>query len=191
METSATKITATLRGIRPILFDRYAGDNNTKLKTLEKLYTDANGGVVLPVLNVFSLLTAQNTDSVAARFYGKLRRDIALGVNAFCNITPHGVESDEMVDVPIYDEAGVQFTSKDARIQIVQHVARVKKSGAALPNPKERPMIPTGWNAKLDFTLSENNFVTITTLRNMVEQGGILGLGTFRPIFGRFTVEWD
>jgi hypothetical protein len=25
----------------------------------------------------------------------------------------------------------------------------------------------------------------------MVEQGGILGLGTFRPIFGRYSVQWD
>ena len=183
-------ITATLRGIRPILFDRYAGDNNTKLKALEKLYQDGKGGIVLPVLNVFSLLTAQNTDSVAARFYGKLRRDIALGVNAFCNITPHGIESEDMIDAPIMDAQGKQWTVKDPRIAVVQHVARMKKAGAAIPNPKERPMLPTGWNVTLDFTLSENNFVTLTTLRNMIEQGGILGLGTFRPIFGRYTVDW-
>lgn len=191
METSVTKLTATLRGIRPILFDRYAGDNNTKLKALEKFYTDEKGGIVLPVLNVFSLLTAQNTDSVAARFYGKQRRDIALGVNAFCNITPHGVESEDMIDAPITDSKGRQFNAKDSCVQIVQHVARMKKAGAAIPNPKERPMIPTGWQVKLDFSITENNFVTATTLRNMVEQGGILGLGTFRPIFGRFAVEWE
>jgi hypothetical protein len=189
-ENSNTKITATLRGIRPMLFDRYAGDNNTKLKALDKFYTDQNGGIVLPVLNVFSLLTAQNTDSVAARFYGKLRRDIALGVNAFCNITPSGIVSEDIIDAPICDETGKQFNVKDSRIQVVQHVARVKKAGSAIPNPKERPMLPTGWNVKLDFTLTENNFVTITTLRNMIEQGGILGLGTFRPIFGRFAVDW-
>lgn len=190
METSVTKLTATLRGIRPILFDRYAGDNNTKLKALEKFYTDEKGGIVLPVLNVFSLLTAQNTDSVAARFYGKQRRDIALGVNAFCNITPSGVISEEMIDAPIVSESGLQYNAKDDCIQVVQHVARMKKAGAAIPNPKERPMIPTGWRVKLDFTLAENNFVTVTTLRNMIEQGGILGLGTFRPIFGRYTVDW-
>lgn len=190
MQTSSTKLTATLIGIRPILFDRYAGDNNTKLKPMEKLYTDGKGGIVLPVLNVFSLLTAQNTDSVAARFYGKLRRDIALGVNAFCNITPSGIESDDMIDAPVVDANGRQFNVKDDCIQIVQHVARMKKSGAAIPNPKERPMIPAGWRVKLDFSVSENNFVTAATLRNMVEQGGILGLGTFRPIFGRFAVEW-
>lgn len=190
MDTPSSILTVKLRGIRPILFDRYAGDNNTKLKTLEKLYTDSQGGIVLPVLNVFSLLTAQNTDSVAARFYGKQRRDIALGVNAFCNITPHGITSQDMIDCPICDEAGRQFTVKDSCIQVVQHVARMKKAGAAIPNPKERPMLPTGWNVTLDFTLSENSFVTQTTLRNMVEQGGILGLGTFRPIFGRYAAEW-
>jgi len=190
MDKSKTILTAKLRGIRPILFDRYAGDNNTKLKVMEKLYTDANGGIVLPVLNVFSLLTAQNTDSVAARFYGKQRRDIALGVNAFCNITPSGVTSEEMIDCPICDAEGSQFKLGDSRISVQQHVARMKKAGAAIPNPKERPMLPTGWNITLDFVLWENSFVTLTTLRNMIEQGGILGLGTFRPIFGRYAVEW-
>lgn len=184
------KFTVTLRGIRPILFDRYAGDNDTKLKAVEKFYLNPLGHVVLPVLNVFSLLTAQNTDSVAARFYGKKRRDIALGVNAFCNITPAGVESEEMIDAPIFDPDGNPFLVTDSRIQVLQHVARVKKAGAAIPNPKERPMLPTGWNVKLDFALTENSFVTKTTLRNMIEQGGILGLGTFRPIFGRYVAEF-
>lgn len=190
MANSTDKFTVTLRGIRPMLFDRYAGDNTTKLKTLDKLYTDPKGGLVLPVLNVFSLLTAQNTDSVAARFYGKLRRDIALGINAFCNITPHGVDSDDMIDVPIMDESGAQWRRDDPRIKTVFHVARMKKAAAAIPNAKERPMLPKGWSVTLDFSLAENNFVTETTLRNMIEQGGILGLGTFRPIFGRFAADW-
>jgi hypothetical protein len=29
------------------------------------------------------------------------------------------------------------------------------------------------------------------TLRRMIEQGGILGLGTFRPIFGRYIVSFN
>lgn len=189
MKTNDT-FTVTLRGIRPMLLDRYAGDNNTKLKPLDKLYLDDSGGLVLPVLNVFSLLTAQNTDSVSSRFYGKKRRDVALGINAFCSIMPHGVETDEMTDAPILDESGAQYTQSDARISVVKHVARMKKAGAAIPNPKERPMIPTGWRVKLDFLLNENEFVTGPTLRAMIEQGGILGLGTFRPIFGRYVAEF-
>lgn len=188
---SIAKFTVTLRGIRPILFDRYAGDNKTKLPVLEKFYTDDNKGIVLPILNVFSLLTAQNTDSVSARFYGKERRDIALGVNAFCAITPAGVETKEMVNAPILDEKGKQYKVGDKRIQVLQHVARMKKAAAAIPNPKERPMIPTGWSVTLDFALAENTFLSLTTLKRMVEQGGILGLGTFRPIFGRYEAEFQ
>lgn len=186
----SAKFTVTLRGIRPILFDRYAGDNNTKLSPLEKFNTDQNGGIVLPVLSIFSLLAAQNTDSVAARFYGKLRRDIALGVNAFCDIAPHGIETSDIIDAPILDAGGEQWNVNDSRIQIVQHVARMKKAGAAIPNPKERPMLPTGWSVVLDFTLSANKFVSDKTLHTMIEQGGILGLGTFRPIFGRYVAEF-
>jgi hypothetical protein len=103
---------------------------------------------------------------------------------------PHGTDSEDMIDAPITDQNGKQYVINDPRISIVQHVARMKKAGAAIPNPKERPMIPTGWMVKLDFILHENDFVAPTTLRNMVEQGGILGLGTFRPIFGRYSAEW-
>lgn len=190
MESSVTKVTAKLVGIRPILFDRYAGDNNTKLPAKDKVYSNQKGELVLPVLNIYSLLTSQNSDSVAARFYGKQRRDVALGINAFCSISPQGVTSDDMVDVPLLDESGKQYMITDPRITIVQHVGRMKKGVLVIPNPKARPMIPTGWNLSVDFKLTDNNFVSLTTLKTMVEQGGILGLGTFRPIFGRYAVEW-
>jgi hypothetical protein len=189
-EQSVTKLTAKLVGIRPIMFDRYAGNNTTKLKALDKMNLDAAGGVVLPVLNVFSMLTAQNTDSVASRFYGKQRRDVALGVNAFCAIAPHGIETEDIMDAPILDADGKQYMQDDPRITIQFHVARVKKAGAAIPNPKERPMIPTGWNVTFDLYLTGNDFVDSKLLQRMIEQGGILGLGTFRPIFGRYRVEW-
>lgn len=190
-DSQSKPLSVTLRGIRPMLFDRYAGDNSTQLKPLEKLYLNSEGGLVFPVLNVFSLLSAQNTDSVAARFHGKKRRDVALGINAFCSVTPRGVVSEEIVDAPILDAEGKQWMANDPRIQILKHVARVKKAGTAIPNPKERPMIPTGWRISLDFRLVENDFVSETTLRNMIEQGGILGLGTFRPMFGRYVCEWE
>jgi hypothetical protein len=51
-------------------------------------------------------------------------------------------------------------------------------------------MIPNGWSVSFKFELQPNELLNEATLRKMITQGGILGLGTFRPIFGRYTVSW-
>jgi hypothetical protein len=185
MEQSSTSITATLRGIRPILFDRYGGDNKTQLAVMDKLYLNERGECGVPILKVFSLLSAQNTPSVAKRFYGKQGRDVALGVQSFVNI--EAAEGDDPLFAPLKDDKGKVYTKSDKRIRQVNHVARLKDG---IPNTKERPMIPTGWMIKLKFDIQANTMLNLATLKRMMEQGGILGLGTFRPIFGRYTIEW-
>lgn len=186
MDTSSTSVTATLTGIRPILFDRYGGDNKTKLDNLDKGYRNSAGQYGIPVLNVFSMLSAQNTPSVAKRFYGKQGREISLGVQSFVNI--EAVDGPDPLFAPLFDEKGQNYTESDPRIQIVAHVARVKDG---FPNPKERPMFPTGWRVRFRFEYQENTLINLNTLKRMVEQGGIIGLGTFRPIFGRYAVSWE
>lgn len=181
-----TTLTATLHGIRPIMFDRYGGDNKTKLPDLEKMYLSPDGACGIPVLNVFSLLSAENTPSVAKRFYGKQGRDVAQGIKSFCSI--EAADGGDPMFAPLTDETGKPWRFDDPRIQVLNHVARLPKG---IPNPKSRPMIPTGWRVALRFDLQKNTFVNDLTLRAMVEQGGILGLGTFRPIFGRYTVNWN
>lgn len=53
-----------LRGITPIMFDRYAGDNQTKLTWDQKIYLRPNTNqLVLPALNIISFFTAHNTNS--------------------------------------------------------------------------------------------------------------------------------
>lgn len=37
-QTDTVKRTVTLRGLTPIMFDRYAGDNTTKLEWSQKIY---------------------------------------------------------------------------------------------------------------------------------------------------------
>lgn len=180
------QFTATLLGIRPILFDRYGGDNKTKLDTLDKGYRNAAGEYGIPILNVFSMLSAQNTPSVAKRFYGKQGREVALGVQSFVNI--EAIDGDDPMFAPIFDEAGGRFKNGDERIKVMSHVARLDKG---VPNPKERPMLPRGWRIRLKFELQPNELLSSGTLTKMVEQGGILGLGTFRPIFGRYSVRWE
>jgi hypothetical protein len=184
MEDNIASIRTTLQGIRPIMFDRYPGDNKTTLEPLDKFYLNSDGHICIPVLNVYSLLAAWNTPSVAKRFYGREGKGIATGVMAYVGI--ESVEDDSMMAV-VRDEDGNPYTPDDERISILTHVARTAQ---ATPNPTTRPTIPTGWQVDLRFTYSDNDFIKEPTLRKMIEQGGILGLGTFRPIFGRYVVKF-
>lgn len=179
-----TTIQAELTGIRPIMFDRYPGDNKTTLEPLDKFYLNQAGQCCVPALNVLSLLAAWNTSSVAKRFYGREGKKIAAGVMGFCDVAAHG---DDPMNAVITDADGSPYTPNDSRIQVLTHVARTAQ---ATPNPTSRPTIPTGWRMRFDFTYYENEDLKMPTFRRMIEQGGAIGLGTFRPVFGRYTVQF-
>src|SRR3990167_5340452 len=64
-----TKRTIHLKGLTDIMFDRYPGDNDTKLEPWQKLYLAGSEGrtICLPSANIMSFLSAQNTDSAPKR----------------------------------------------------------------------------------------------------------------------------
>lgn len=169
-------IAVRLEGLRPLMFDRYAGDNNTQLPVAEKMYLGPGGALMMPALNILSLLVAENTKSVCRQFFGKNGKTIALGISSYTAIDPF--------DIPICDDNGpIRFTGWNGQISQAKHVARVK---GGIPNPKERPVLALPW--RIDFTVEyiENKFCSFENLRQAFDMGGTLGLGTFRPMFGRY-----
>jgi hypothetical protein len=164
------------------MFDRYAGDNNTQLPAREKMYLNADMQLTMPAINLFSLLCAENTKSVCKQFFGKVGRQIAMGIGAYVNIEPF--------EIPILDASGpVVFHGWND--QIVEHrsVARLNKG---VPNPKDRPMLKLPWRIEFTVQYQENNLCTLENLRQAFTTGGTMGLGTFRPFFGRYELtRWD
>lgn len=108
-----------------------------------------------------------------------------MGVKASCDI--ESGDDDDPTNAVVRDELGQPFTPRDERIQVLEYVAR---TGQATPNETRRPVVPKGWTVDLTFHYMQNEFLQESTFRKMIEQGGVLGLGTFRPIFGRFAVEF-
>jgi hypothetical protein len=176
------KFSIRLRGVRPLLFDRYAGDNKTKLSPENKLYLE-DGFLTIPSLNIFSLLSAENTKSACKMFFGKQWQKIAQGIKANVDINP--------VMIQVLDENGpVKFNGFDGKkLEVVQHVARLAKG---VPNPKERPKLNLPWAVEFSLSYFKNSDCSLGNLRQAIEEGGTLGLGTFRPFFGTYEVEkWD
>lgn len=174
MKTSTIKI--QLSGLRPMMFDRYAGDNNTQLPNEEKMYLSEDRHLIMPAVNIYSLLCAENTKSVCRQFFGKNGKTIALGIASYTMIEPF--------DIPILvNNQPVVFNGFNEQIFLHKSVARVK---GGVPNPKVRPTLKCPWGLEFDVYYQENKYCTLENLRQAFAMGGTLGLGTFRPFFGRY-----
>jgi hypothetical protein len=181
-----------LRGMTDIMFDRYAGNNDTRLEPWQKLYFQPGDSKVIgiPALNIMSFLSAHNTNSAPKRLRDKRKyKDIANACLSFIQINPTLIPL--LRDAkPIKFGRLVNDVDELSGCYIHRAVARLDKG---IPNPKERPVIPLPWALEFDITLWPTREIQEQEIINLFEEGGrALGLGTFRGVFGKFVVEkWD
>lgn len=182
MAQQSQSIHLRLEGLRPLMFDRYAGDNNTQLPAADRMYLDAQARLTIPSINLFSLLAAENTKSVCRQFFGKSGKTVALGISSYTTIEPF--------DILLHDDTGpIVFVGWNEQISVHTAVARLK---GGVPNPKTRPMVALPWHIEFDVQYTENRYCTLENLRQAFDWGGTLGLGTFRPFFGRYELSrWE
>ena len=185
-----------LRGLSPIMFDRYAGDNDTKLEMWQKIYfADDQKTVVLPSINIISALSAQNTDSWPKRILDQRKyKKFCFACASYVQIEPY-----EIVFVregkPIVfgkfdrDEHGVERDSLSG-VYGRRDVARLEKG---IPNPKYRPVLPLPWSLEFTLTLWPNREIQEQQLMNVFAEGvRSIGLGTWRGHFGKAEIEhWE
>jgi len=181
----------TLDGVQDVMFDRYAGDNNTQLEPWQKLYFAPDGlTLVLPSLNLLSFLSAHNTNSSPKRLLDKRKfKDAANACLSFITIAP--------THIPFLREGKpIQFGRFDkdvdpqSGVYVHRSVARLDKG---IPNPKIRPVLPLPWALRFTLTLYPNKEITEQQVMNLIEGGGMaLGIGTFRGVFGKFRIaSWE
>ena len=175
MNGEQLSITVELTGLRPLMFDRYSGDNSTSLPVNEKMYLEGTQ-LTIPAINIYSLLCAENTKSVCRQFMGRAGKTIGLGISSYTTIDPF--------NIPILaDGKIINFTGFNDQIYVHKTVARLAKG---IPNPKERPTLTLPWCITFTMSYIDNKFCTLENLRQVITLGGTLGLGTFRPFFGRY-----
>jgi hypothetical protein len=180
-----------LQGMHDVMFDRYAGDNQTKLEPWQKLYFAPDGKtLVLPALNLLSFLSAHNTNSAPKRLLDKRTfKDQANACLSFVSISPTHIPF-------LRDGKPIEFGRLDgdrdpqSGVYIHHSVARLDKG---IPNPKVRPVLPLPWSLAFQLTIYPNREITEQQVMNLFEAGGrALGIGTFRGVFGKFIVEtWE
>ena len=188
--------TVRLEGITPIMFDRYAGDNDTRLAWSQKIYLiPGTSRLCLPTLNLVSFCTAHNTNSAPKRLLDARKyKAVANAILSFVSFESVDGDTDYIpilkdntpIEVGDFDDA----LEPKSGIFLHRSVARLEKG---IPNPKERPVLPLPWAIEFKMTMYKNPEIKEQFLKNLITDGGrAIGLGTFRGVFGKFAVtRWD
>lgn len=190
--------TIHLRGLTEIMFDRYPGDNDTKLEPWQKLYLGGETGrtICLPSGNIMSFLSAQNTDSAPKRLLDSRKyKNFALACGSFVTIGPRMIPFTRNGEPILFGrldsktETGEPCDSLSG-VYIDFRVARLEKG---IPNPKHRPTLPLPWELKFTLTLFPNKQIQEQQLMNIFTEGLLcLGLGTYRGQYGKAEVTlWE
>jgi hypothetical protein len=191
--TDIIKREVTLCGTKAIMFDRYPGENKTKLEPGQKLYLQPGPTpqvIGLPAANIMSFLTAHNTNSAPKRLRDKRQyKDIANAALSFCDI-------DEDFIPLLRDGKPIKFGGfKDDKDELsgayVNYaVARLDKG---IPNPKVRPVVPAPWELTFNLNIYPNREIKEQEIINLLEEGGrAIGLGTWRGVYGKFYIKnWE
>lgn len=185
-----TKRSVTLVGIRPLMMDRYPGDNKTELLPEQKMYFLPDGkSLCVPAKNLMSFLSAINSGSAAKTLGGRQYKALASALCGFVAFDPF--------KIPITRE-GKQIVfggfsndrDDDNGIYVDRDVARLKNG---IPNPKIRPVVELPWELSFTIQLFKNDVFDEVLLKSLFERGGIaIGLGTFRGTYGKFLVDtWE
>jgi hypothetical protein len=191
----AQRINVCLSGITDLMFDRYPGDNSTKLDWWQKVYLKpGTSQLSLPTSNIVSFLSSHNTNSSPKRLRDKRKfKDIANACLSF--VVPTAIGGGSWISILRNDkpiEMGVPTVDRDEASGLYLHrsVARLDKG---IPNPKERPTLPCPWAIRFQLLILQNTEIKETEVRNLFTEGGLaIGLGTFRGVFGKFEVaEWS
>jgi hypothetical protein len=186
-----TEIDIEIEGLSDILFDKFFDHSKNERPPEKKFYTDPDGDgktVCLPSENLWSFLFAELNQGCARRFEGKKSKEYLSYGQSHVAIKP---------DFIPFTENGkqVQFDKFGKKFRIFQQSAPTKLSGGGMikQEAKKRALVKLPWELKFNIVVFKNDRVTSEKLLEWFNKGGILiGLGTYRPRFGRFMVKkWD
>lgn len=189
LELEHKKVTLELTGTSDIMFDRFYGQEKDTRPPEQKFYLAEGNRIVLPTENLYSFLFAENPAG-AAKSEGKKGKELIRMGYSHVVIDP----ADHIV---FKDEAGKDIVfegweDNEDRYYISEFSPRTKMSGglSIKQNLKKRPVLKTPWNLSFTVTIIKNQLITVEKIYNWFNDGGlVIGLGTYRPRFGRFTAK--
>ena len=181
----------TLCGLSDVMFDRYPGDNNTKLDPWQKLYLKPGAEKVIgiPALNIMSALTSHNNSFPKRLRDSRQYKNICNACLSFAHIGPTFIPFTRNGEIIVFGQMKDDIDELSG-IYVHYSTARLEKG---IPNPKARPVLPIPWELSFNFTLFPNKEIKEQEIINLLEDGGrAVGIGTYRGVFGKFYIsKWE
>lgn len=188
MELEIVKIGAKITGISDIMFDRFIDHSKEKRPPEQKLYLAEGNKVVFPQDNIVSFLFGETPAGCAKAFEGKKGKEyIRIGMSHVFI---------EEASIPFLDGEGKEiiFNGFNELFWIHTGAPRTKSGSLSIKQEmRERPVLKMPWSLHFTLTIVKNVFIDETKLYNWFMVGGMqIGIGTYRPRWGRLTVDkWE
>ena len=185
MEQLFKKTQIELEGLADLMFDKFIDHSSEKRPVEQKLYLNQNSELVIPAENLYAFLFGENPPGCAKAFEGKKGKEyIRLGQGSIF-ISPVFIPVlHKGLPIVIEKTIGEQFWTFEAAPRTKQGSLSIKQE------IKPRPVLKLPWSLCCEITFIESPIITETKILNWFTRGGIeIGLGTYRPRFGRFRVK--
>jgi hypothetical protein len=182
------KIDVRLDGLSDIMFDRFINHDKESRPPEQKFYLDGENRVVLPADNVMFFMFGEHPAGTAKWVEGtKGKKFIQVGLSH--------VFVDPLV-LPFTKKENPVFFDKfdNENFAVYWAAGRTKQGSLSIKQElKPRPILKLPWSLNFTLTVIKNALIDETKLYNWFVIGGMqIGLGTYRPRFGRFEVgRWE
>ena len=185
MEQLFRKIQIELEGLADLMFDRFIDHSAEKRPVEQKLYLNNNSELVIPAENIYAFLFSENPQGCAKAFEGRKGKEyIRLGQGSIFVLPFLIPVMHDNKPILVKGTIGDQFWVFEAAPRTKQGSLSIKQE------IKPRPVLKLPWTISFEITMIESPIITETKILNWFTKGGIeIGLGTYRPRFGRFHVK--
>ena len=94
------------------------------------------------------------------------------------------------VNIPFLSDGNpIVFGKFNEKVYVDERMARPSNTARVIAR---RPVISMPWFLKFDLTINQTEFVTESRIKDWFMRGGIsVGIGAYRPMFGRFQAEFS
>jgi len=179
-------IDVRIEGLADICFDKFIDHSKEKRPAGEKLYLREGNIAVLPTANMRAFLFGEKSAGSARTFEGKQAKHYIRWGMGHVHIDPPLIDFLERDKPIVFDDFKKKFW-------ILEESTCTKSSGGSITKQpiQSRPVLKLPWALKFQITLVENPQIDDAKLKQWFQKGGlVVGLGNYRPRFGRFRVVY-
>lgn len=168
------RVTGTIEGVAPILFSR--------------MYTDieAAGGKPTPEQKAQEAFQRCHRDDNGIYIPANMFKQAILGGAKAGNVKDGRRSFATVFEAILFPESHL-YLGKDQFDEVFEHWGRRPPGPKGAAIMLRYPLFRTGWRADFSLVLTMGDHHTVEALRRSIEAAGLLvGMGSWRPEYGRF-----